>query len=287
MAGIETAEIKKEETKESKKLEKPDDGSIVIYQNPEKKTGYRLGNAEFMPMNGSRILFSATPNRGKRNMILNIINRLDPKPKAIHIIHANPFTVEYDTLSELGVPIYMYAPEDAPCLENILNPSPPASEDEGEGKDEGSNSESSEDGEVDGEKKEKGEKTPRCSVVIIDECPTETLGKVGVHRFERLVNMICTHYNVLLLCSIQDLLNIPPKCRRSFNHIVLWQATDKQTDKYAAARAGVPYEVLEDLFQLCKTKYDSIHIDLDRQPEDQLKFRLNFTNPISVQLGTT
>lgn len=273
-----------------------DDGSIIIYQNPEKKNAYRLGKPEFMPMNGSRILFSATPNRGKRNMILNIINRLDPKPEAIHVVHANPFTVEYDTLGSLGVPIYMYAPEDFPTLENIINPELPDNEEDDdenggavavdlsrEVKTE-QHEEKNEKSHDDEEEKSRNDQ-PRCSVVIVDECPADTLGKVGTHRFERLVNMICTHHNVLLLCSIQDLLNLPPKCRRSFNHIVLWQATDKNVDKYAASRAGIPADVLDDLFQLCRTKYDSIWIDLDRENEDPLKFRLNFTTPISIELG--
>jgi hypothetical protein len=290
---IESASEKGPSASGEKKAEEPDDGAIVIYQNPEKKNSYRLGKPDFMPMNGSRILFSATPNRGKRNMILNIINRLDPPPRAIHIVHCNPYTIEYDTLGSLGVPVYIYGPEDMPTLENIIDPDPPATGSEKESDDdsfcaEESAEESAEENKAAGDKiHEKNESALRCSVVIVDECPAESLGKIGTHRFERLLNMIATHNNVLVLCSIQDMLNIPPKCRRSFNHIVLWHATDKNADKYAATRAGISAEILEDLYQLCKSKYDSIWCDLDAPLESPWRFRLNFTSPINIELGNS
>jgi hypothetical protein len=84
------------------------------------------------------------------------------------------------------------------------------------------------------------------------------------------------------MCSIQSLLNIPPKCRRAFNHFVLWPQTDGEVNKMVARRAGIKPEVLDDLFQACRNKYDNIWVDTDADEGSLWRYRRNLMSPITV-----
>jgi len=301
--GIEYKPEKSDDNKEEVK----DEPAMILYENPEKKYKRRLGTGEYMPKSSDRILLSGLPGSGKRVLILNIINRINPKYlKAIHIVHSDVNSIEYDCLGELGVPIYMYTPEDMPTMENIEDPDPPGSEDtEGDESDsedkvkskvkdkkskvkdkkskvkDSSNSDSDSDSEDTGDT-EDGYKNHCESIIIIDECPTETLGKMGKHRLERIVNHCATHKNCLVFISIQNLLNIPPNCRRGVNNFALYQQADLEANKMASSRAGIPFEVLRDLMMLCKSKHDFIYLDLDRPEGDPWRYRLNFFYPIEI-----
>jgi hypothetical protein len=237
---------------------------ITIFPNPEKSRRVRLGPEEYMPYSSSRILLSAMPNCGKRNTILNIIHRMDPLPSHCHIVHCDPLTIEYDCLADLGIPVSMYEPEDFPMIKNIDDPD----EDESAGEDE--------DPEAAREKLQN-------PLVIVDECTQDQLGKEGSHRLERLVNHICTHRNTTLICSIQSILNLPPKARRGFNHLVLWKQADKDVNRMSAQRASIDPAMLEDMFELCETKYDHIWIDLDEPHDSPWRYRLNFIWPIRIE----
>jgi hypothetical protein len=50
----------------------------------------------------------------------------------------------------------------------------------------------------------------------------------------------------------------------------------------AATRAGIPKGMLEDLFQLCQGRHDSIWIDTTKPPDDEYKYRLNMLEPITA-----
>jgi hypothetical protein len=257
-----------EEPQQSKHTPLEDD-TIVIFHNPEKENRRRLGKAEYMPNSSSRILLSGPPDSGKRNVILNVIHRMDPPPDVIHIVHCDPDTIEYDCLNDLGIPVLMYEPSDPPSLKNIEHPF-------GSGENNEEGDKLAEDPESESEDQPKVLNT----VVIVDECPVDVLGKVGASRLERLVNHVCTHRNTTLICSIQSMLNIPPKARRGFNHIALWKQSDKTVNQMAASRAGIPYEMLDVMFNLCTSKYDFIWIDLDSPQDSSLRYRLNFVSPI-------
>lgn len=245
----------------------PTDG-LVIFPNPEKSNRFKLGDEEFMPMSSSRILLSAMPGCGKRNVILNIIYRMKPKPTHVHLVHCDPSTIEYDCLGDLGIPFSIYSPSEFPTLENIENPNGGELGDPDD-----------EDAEEDADDDKPILSNP---LVIVDECTHDQLGTHGSSRFERMVNHVCTHRNTTLICSIQSLINIPPKARRGFNHLVLWKQADKSVNQMAAVRAGVPYDMLCDLFELLKTKYDFIWIDLDQDIDNPWRFRLNMISPISI-----
>lgn len=262
---IKESDIKIETDKKPKdsksKDKKPKDEKLLIFANPEKKQLTRIGPGEFMPFSCSRILLSGPPGSGKRNIILNIIHRMDPKPKAIHIVHCDSDTTEYNCLAEKHDKIYLYEPTDFPTIDNIMNPGESDSEDDIE------ESESEED--------------TRPNLVIVDEITSGNLDKKGAHRFERLVNHIATHKNTIVMCSIQSLLNLPAKVRRAFNFMILWKQPDEGLNVMISKRSGIKREFLDVLFGLCKDKHDSITIDLDADPTSQWRYRLNLLYPIN------
>lgn len=248
----------------------PDD-ALIVFPNPEKGTRFRLGEKEYMPMSSSRILMSGMPGSGKRNVILNLIHRMSPKPSIVHLVHCDPSTIEYDCLPEIGIPLLIYQPSDFPTANNIDNP-------EIEQDDESVSESDDEDGSP-----REPKKPLQNPLVIIDEVTSDQLGRLGQHRFERMVNHVATHKNTTVICSIQSLLNIPAKCRRAFNHIVLWKQADNMVNQMAAQRAGVPTETLDDLFGLCTEPHDFIWVDLDTHRDSPWRYRLDFLYPISIQ----
>lgn len=243
----------------------PPSDALVIYDNPEKRGIARLGLEEYMPNSTSRILLSAMPGCGKRNLIFNILHRMVPPPSRVHLVHNDIHNQEYLPILDMGIPIYVHSPDQFPTLWSIDHPEGESSDDE------------------DG--KGAGVKKPLDNpLIIVDEVTTDALGKEGSHRFERLVNQGCTHKNATLMCSVQSLMNIPPKARRGFNQFALWKQADKQLNRLVADRASIRAEVLEDLFELCKDKYDFIYVDLDAPHDSQWRYRLNFIEPITIKL---
>lgn len=226
---------------------------LIIFSNPEKKGTTRLGVEEYMPNATSRILMSGMPGSGKRNLIFNIIHRMRPPPSCIHLVHHDPETIEYNAVNDMGIPLLIYDPEDMPTMQNIENPF---------------------------------DEDPAPSLnnplIIFDEITTDSMGKKGTHRFERLVNHTCTHKNATMICSIQSMMNIPAKARRGFNHFALWKQADKLLNKLIADKASIRPETLEDMFELCKDKFDFIYIDLDSPHDGEWRYRLNFIEPISI-----
>lgn len=252
-------------------IEKPHPDCIIVFPNPEKGNKFQLGPDEFMPMSSSRILLSGLPGSGKRNVILNLIHRMQPKPSCVHLVHCDPQTIEYDCLSDLGIPMIVYEPSDFPTMKNIEDP----------GIDESGSDEEETGGKIK-EEETRALKPLQNPLVIIDEITTDQLGRTGQHRFERLVNHVATHRNTTVMCSIQSLLNIPPKSRRAFNHFALWKQADKAVDQMAAQRAGISYEILRDFFGLCHDKHDFIWIDLDAGHDSPWRYRLDLINPIII-----
>lgn len=260
-----------EETQTQQEL--PGD-TLVIFDNPEKRARKRLGPEDYMPYATSRILLSAMPGSGKRNLIFNILHRISPPPRVIHLVHHDPECTEYDHVSEMGIPLLIYTPDNFPTLANIDDPFG----DDLEAESERENS-------SDEEKNEKNEKNPPHSVIIIDEVTNGGLNKISAHRFERLVNHACTHRNATLICSAQSLMEIPAKVRRGFNNFALWKQADEQLNKMVARRCSIKPQTLEDMFELCRDKYDFIYIDLDAPHDSEMRYRLNFISPIIINKG--
>lgn len=237
-----------------------------------------------MPLSTSRILLSGLPGVGKRNLILNMIHKMEPLPSCIHIVHIDPLTSEYDALIQMGIPVLIYSPEEFPTAANIEQPDEEApaenSTDESSlpyGMDE-NNVKSFDSGKAD----ESDDAPAGSPLVIVDEITTDQLGKIGSARFERLVNYVCTHRDTTLICSIQSMMNLPAKVRRSFNHFALWRQNDEILNKIIAQRCGIGLDFLELLFGLCQNKYEFIYIDLDEDRESEWRYRLNWLYPITV-----
>lgn len=233
---------------------KPFDDKLIIFPNPEKKGLTRLGMEEYMPNTTSRILLSAMPGCGKRNLIFNILHRMKPPPSCVHLVHHDSDTIEYDSISQdMGIPLIIYDPENIPTMNNIENP-------------------------FDDEEPDKLSNP----LIIVDEVTSDSMGKLNTHRFERLVNHCCTHKNATLICSIQNLMNIPPKVRRGFNNFAIWKQADKKLNQLIADRCSISLDTLNDMFELCNDKYDFIYIDLDKNHDSPWRYRLNFIEPILI-----
>src|ERR1700744_3213399 len=150
--------------------EQPPKDALIIFNNPEKKGKCRLGLEDYMPNSTSRILLSAMPGCGKRNLIFNILHRMIPPPSVVHLVHTDADCTEYDHISEMGIPLLVYTPDNFPTIQNIDDP---FGEEEVEPTD---------------EEKKTTKKPLQNPLVIVDEVTTDALGRVGCHRFERLVN---------------------------------------------------------------------------------------------------
>lgn len=244
--------------------------ALLIFENPDKKGTRPSGDDPAMPRWPFRLLLAGPPGVGKRNMLLNLLFRLNPPPSAVHIVHYDPDTPEYQVVEELGVPMYYYSAEDFPTAENLENPDPVPVGDTAN--DDLEDAEPLDDGEA-----------GKCPLVIIDEITEEQLGKDGKARLERLMNYGSTHKNTSVCYSIQAVTNVPPKARRAFNQFCLWPQPDEGATNMAATRAGVPPAMLKELFGLCTDRHDSIWVDCDQPPDSPLRFRLNFLTPITAE----
>ena len=124
--------------------------------------------------------------------------------------------------------------------------------------------------------------TPRGSgvlanpLVVVDEITDDSLNRVGRHRFERLVNHVCTHRNTTLMCSIQSASSIPVAARRGFNHYVVWPQPDRTLDKIIANRAGIPLGMLDDLFGLLRGPKEFVWVDMDSPQDSVWRYRVGF-----------
>lgn len=267
--------------------------TLLIFENPDKLGDRPSGIDEAMPRWPFRCVFSGPPGCGKRNLILNLVYRLHPPPSAIHIVHIDPDTTEYSCLEELGVPIYIYSPEDFPTIENIQDPDPapigdsevdPVSLEAGEGG-------AAKGPMVDPEAVDESVDLGSDPLVIVDEVTSDVLPPAMKSRFERLMNFGSSHKNTSVVCSIQSVVNLPPKVRRGFNNFCLWQQPDTAATTMAATRAGVPPAMLNEMFEgLCVDRlHDSIWVDCTQPPDSPWRFRLNFLTPIraaeTVRLG--
>lgn len=257
--------------------------SLLLFDNPDKVAARPSGEDGAMPLWPFRLLLAGPPGVGKRNMLLNLAFRLNPRPSSIHIVHVDPETPEYEVLEELGVPMYYWDAEDFPTVDDIANPPEASIGAAGEtenpiGEEEAVDAPLGAPPEAEGRSSRK-----RTSpLVVIDEITSELLSARGRSRLERLMNFGSTHRNVSVCYSIQAVTNVPPKARRAFNQFCLWNQPDTAASAMAATRAGIPPAMLQQLFELCYDRHDSIWIDCDRHPDSEFRFRLNFLTPITA-----
>jgi len=258
----------------------PPQRSLLLFDNPDKVATRPSGDDEAMPLWPFRLLLAGPPGVGKRNMLLNLAFRLNPRPSSIHVVHVDPETPEYEVLEELGVPMYYWDAGDFPTVDDISNPPPAPIGAAGEA-DETAIGDTDAAGDPDGPPEvPRGKRAS--PLVIIDEITSELLSSKGRSRLERLLNFGSTHRNASVCYSIQAVTNVPPKARRAFNQFCLWNQPDTSATAMAATRAGVPPAMLQQLFELCHDRHDSIWIDCDKHPDSPLRFRLNFLTPITA-----
>lgn len=294
----------------------PDCGSLLIYPNPDKGGTRPSGDGPWMPKWPFRLLLSGPPGSGKRNMLLNLVFRLAPPPSAIHVCHYDPTTKEYEELETIGVPVYMYSPDDIVTVENLVNPdAPPIGDSSTEPLEAALAAEAlacgggaAEEMWAFGQSLAGGPLLPFGSaggsrqptepvmppepavteknglggypLVILDELTTDVLPATQQMRLERLLNYGSTHKNTAVIASIQNITSIPPKARRGFNQFCLWRSPDENATALAATRAGVPTGMLKELFGLCENPHDCIWVDTDQPHDSQWRYRLNFLTPI-------
>lgn len=260
--------------------------TLLVFDNPD-KTGVRpSGDGPFMPSWPFRLLLNGPPGSGKRNMLMNVVFRLDPPPSAVHICHYDSDTIEYDELAQLGAPMYYYATDDFPQADNLSEPDLPDDWGAGAKAPEGEPEETEEEAAARQEafvaelRAAEVRRRGASPLVIVDELTKDVLPRESASKFERLVNYCSTHRNTTVMCSIQDVVGLPPKVRRAFNQFCLWKSPDRGATVMAANRVGVPPRMLDELFQLCESRHDSIWVDATQPPDSPWRFRLNFLCPI-------
>lgn len=226
-----------------------------------------------MPFNTTRVLLSGVPGVGKSSVIRNILERVTPKFTSIHLVHLDAVGQhEYDYLYDLCPSVYVYGPKEYPSLHNIDDP-------DGE-LDSDSDGESS--GDSDGDKRSPKAERP---CLIMDEITSDVLSPEGRTRFERMLGFAATHRNMPVFVSIQNMMAIQPKCRRLFDWFCLWRGPDREAHKVASSKAGVDMDIMNGLFDLCKSRFDFITVDCSRPPDDPYRYRLNLISPIEIVEG--
>ncbi len=231
---------------------------LLIFSNPDKQTHANKGKEpEYMPKWPWRLLACGPPGCGKRNLILNVISKLNPRASSIDVVHIDPESEEYKMLEDFGGEartkpyVTYYTPDAPPTFKMVGNEN---DDDLG------------------------GQSRP---LLIIDETPTKMLKRSAQSEIERLCGYGSTHKNMSICFSFQNFTDVLPNVRRLFNNFAIWPTVDNQVVQLAANKVGVPPEELEDLLSLCVHPTDFIWVDATVPQDSEWRFRLNFTVPIT------
>jgi len=123
------------------------------------------------------------------------------------------------------------------------------------------------------EKKEK-------MMLILEDIPLSHLNKVQKQMLDRLYGYASSHRHVTVITCAQDAFDVPVGARRCSNLFILWRQPDLLVLSNMASRTGYTPADFRQLFKLCKTKHDSIWIDLSEGSPAPL--RLNGYNKIEL-----
>lgn len=115
------------------------------------------------------------------------------------------------------------------------------------------------------------------TLVVLEDIDFKNLSKEQKHRLNRMYGNWSTHNSISIISTSQDFFELDPIVRRCTNLWVLWPGIDLNEMSQIARKVGLNTNKLTTLFNLCKTKHDSIWIDQTKGSPHHLRFN-GFTN---------
>lgn len=218
---------KRNRTKRQRKKKKivPLPNALVILENPD-KTWHEQWTVKRGILNfphPTRIVLAGPPNRGKTNVIKNLILHQNPPFEKIIVVHISPeFTHEYDDLM------------DSDDVFKMVGAIPPFKEF------------------TDGLK----------TLVILEDLNFKGMKPDQKFRINRLFGNWSTHNGISVYATTQDWFAMHPDVKRLSNVFILWEGVDRRSMSQIALKVGLTADHLKRLFSLTKVKFDSIWMDL-------------------------
>ena len=117
-------------------------------------------------------------------------------------------------------------------------------------------------------------------MVVLEDIPLSHLNKVQKQMLDRLYGYASSHRHVTVITNSQDVFDVPVGARRCSNLFVIWKSPDLLALSNMASRTGYTPADFRQLFKLCKSKHDSIWIDLTESSPAPL--RLNGYDKIEL-----
>jgi len=118
-------------------------------------------------------------------------------------------------------------------------------------------------------------------LLVLEDVPLSSLNREQKQKIDRLYGYSSSHRGVSIIINAQDVFDVPVGARRSSNIFVLWKQPDLSALQTMASRTGYTAREFRNLFKLCKTKHDSIMIDLTEGSPTPLRF--NCYEPILMK----
>ena len=118
-------------------------------------------------------------------------------------------------------------------------------------------------------------------LLVLEDVPLSSINREQKQKIDRLFGYSSSHRGVSVICCAQDAFDVPVGARRSSNIFILWKQPDLNALQLMASRTGFTTSEFRNLFKLCKTKHDSIMIDLTEGTPAPLRF--NAYTPIAIK----
>jgi hypothetical protein len=106
-------------------------------------------------------------------------------------------------------------------------------------------------------------------LIILEDWETDPKDQ----NLSNLFRYTSSHLNLSVMLLYQNWSSVIPLCRRLCNIFYIWPLIDKSSSSQFAKRVGLTPEELHKMYELCKSDYDSICIDLT--VGSPAKYRLN------------
>lgn len=184
------------------------------------------------------------PNAGKTNMILNILVQQKPEFEKVFIWSESPLSKEYDLIEDEYKTVF----DKCPTLDELTDEIDPITH-----------------------------KPPK-SVLICDDIQLEALNKEDYTNFCKIMKHISSHYNVSVIVTAHDLIQLPKVCRRLCDVVTIFKI-QPETIKILGQKLGVPNELIYRIYSKNITDFhDSLTIDMTEGTP--ARFRKNIFEPI-------
>ena len=114
---------------------------------------------------------------------------------------------------------------------------------------------------------------------IVDDMNYADLSPKERSNAYKLVQFVCTHFNVTAFLVSHSWVQLIPRLRRACDVVVLWPPPSGGSDQlnYIARSLGLPKPLIADAFAQSEGKYENIVVYTD-PPDGRSKIMINFTN---------